>query len=189
MSRKEGPRPGLVRLALAGQITNQEGAASADLTIRQFQRLKARYRTEGLRGLLHRRRGHPSPRALPSPLRTRVAELLHSVYRDVNDCHATEKLREVEGLAISRASVRRIRRALGRPAKHRRRPRQHRRFPGNSIPWRARITDSGTYRSLSIAILPQYITTHWAPAALGRRRHAPQRSTPIAARWPDTHVR
>ena len=126
MSRKEVPRPGLVTLALAGQITNQEGAAGSALTVRQFQRVKARYRTEGLRGLLHRRRGQPSPRALPSALRTRVTELLQSVYRDVNDCHATEKLREVEGLVVSRASVRRIRRALGLPAKHRRRPRQHR---------------------------------------------------------------
>jgi transposase len=126
MSRKEVPRAGLVKAALAGQLTNQEGAAGAKLTIRQFQRVKARYRTEGLRGLLHRRRGQPSPRALASALRTRVAALLQSVYRDVNDCHATEKLREVEGLSVSRASVRRIRRALGLPAKHRRRPRQHR---------------------------------------------------------------
>ena len=126
MSRKEVPRPGLVKLALAGQITNQAGAAGSKLTIRQFQRVKARYRAEGLRGLLHRRRGQPSPRALPSALRARVAALLQSVYRDVNDCHATEKLREVEGLAVSRASVRRIRQALGLPAKHRRRPQQHR---------------------------------------------------------------
>ena len=126
MSRKEVPRPGLVKLALAGQITNQAGAAGSKLTIRQFQRVKARYRAEGLRGLLHRRRGQPSPRALPSALRARVAALLQSVYRDVNDCHATEKLREVEGLAVSRASVRRIRQALGLPAKHSRRPQQHR---------------------------------------------------------------
>ena len=35
---------------LAGQITNQEGAG-AKLTIRQFLRVKARYRAEGLRGL------------------------------------------------------------------------------------------------------------------------------------------
>ena len=126
MSRKEVPRPGLVKLALAGQITNQAGAARSKLTIRQFQRVKARYRAEGLRGLLHRRRGQPFPRALPSALRARVAALLQSVYRDVNDCHATEKLREVEGLAVSRAAVRRIRQALGLPAKHRRRPQQHR---------------------------------------------------------------
>ena len=126
MSRKEVPRPGLVKLALAGQITNQQGAAGSRLTVRQFQRVKARVRAEGLRGVLHRRRGQPSPRALGRALRTRVAALLQSVYRDVNDCYATEKLREVEGLSISRASVRRIRRALGLPAKHRRRPRQHR---------------------------------------------------------------
>jgi hypothetical protein len=80
MSRKEVPRPGLLDLALAGQITNAEGAASSHLTIRQFQRVKARYRAEGVRGLLHRRRGHPSPRALPSALRTRVGERLQSVY-------------------------------------------------------------------------------------------------------------
>jgi hypothetical protein len=126
MSRKEVPRPGLIKLALAGQITNQQGARGSKLSVRQFQRVKARYRAEGLRGLLHRRRGQPSPRALASTLRARVAARLQSVYRDVNDCHATEKLREVDGLAISRASVRRIRRALGVPAKHRRRPRQHR---------------------------------------------------------------
>jgi Integrase core domain len=127
MSRKEVPRPGLLELALAGQITNQQGAAGSGLTVRQFQRVKVRYRAEGPHGLLHRRRGQPSSRALASAVRARVAELLQSVYRDVNDCHATEKLREVDGLAVSRASVRRIRRALGLPAKHRRRPRQHRR--------------------------------------------------------------
>jgi hypothetical protein len=55
-----------------------------------------------------------------------VAALLTTVYRDFNDCHATEKLQEVEGLAISRATVRRWRQALGRPAKHRRQPRQYR---------------------------------------------------------------
>jgi transposase len=127
MSRKEVPRPGLVTLAMAGQITNAQGAQSAHLSIRQFQRLKARYRTEGIHGLRHRRRGQPSPRALPRAVQARVATLLQSVYRDVNDCHATEKLQEVHGVALRRASVRRIRRALGLPAKHRRRPRPYRR--------------------------------------------------------------
>jgi hypothetical protein len=43
MSRKEAPRSGLIKLALAGQITNQQGAAGSKVTIRQFQRIKARY--------------------------------------------------------------------------------------------------------------------------------------------------
>jgi hypothetical protein len=53
-------------------------------------------------------------------------ELIQTTYRDFNDCHCTEKLREVEGLAVSRDTVRRLRRALGLPPKRRRRPPQHR---------------------------------------------------------------
>ena len=104
MSRKEVPRPGLVKLALAGQITNAQGARSAHLSVRQFQRVKARYRAGGMRGLLP-----PPPRPAvprgpwPRAVRTRVAALLQSVYRDVNDCHATEKLREVRRLSPSAA--------------------------------------------------------------------------------------
>jgi hypothetical protein len=41
------------------------------LTVRQFKRLKARFRRQGLRGLVHRRRGQPSPRRLPAALRAR----------------------------------------------------------------------------------------------------------------------
>ena len=43
MSQKELPRPGLLKAALAGQITNRDGAAALHLSIRQFQRLKRRY--------------------------------------------------------------------------------------------------------------------------------------------------
>jgi hypothetical protein len=52
MSRKEAPRVGLVKAALAGQITNAHGAHALGLSLRQFRRLKARYRAEGARGLV-----------------------------------------------------------------------------------------------------------------------------------------
>jgi len=64
MSRKEARRPGLIQAALAGKITTAEGAHALEISLRQFRRLKARYRAEGTRGLLHRLRGRPSPRAL-----------------------------------------------------------------------------------------------------------------------------
>ena len=98
MSRKEVRRPGLVQLAVAGQITVGAGASALDMTPRQFRRLTARYRAEGVRGLVHRLRGRPSPRALEDELRDRVRELIQTTYREFNDCHCTEKLREVEGL-------------------------------------------------------------------------------------------
>jgi hypothetical protein len=42
MSRKEVPRAGLVQAALAGRISNREGARGLHMSIRQFQRLKGR---------------------------------------------------------------------------------------------------------------------------------------------------
>jgi transposase len=126
MSRKEARRPGLVQLAVTGQITTGAGAHALDMTPRQFRRLKARYRTAGVRGLVHRLRNRPSPRALEVEIRDRVVELIQTTYRNFNDCHCTEKLREVEGLPVGRETVRRLRRALGLPPKRRRRPPQHR---------------------------------------------------------------
>ena len=73
MSRKEARRPGLVQLAVAGKITTAEGARSLTMSLRQFRRLKARYRAEGVRGLVHRLRGRPSSRALDVEIRDRVA--------------------------------------------------------------------------------------------------------------------
>src|SRR5215470_10970401 len=94
MSRKEVPRAGLVKAALAGQVSNTQVAGALQLSIRQVQRLKGRYRTAGAAGLRHRGRGRPSPRRLAADVRRRAAKLLQGRYRDVNDCHATEKLRE-----------------------------------------------------------------------------------------------
>jgi hypothetical protein len=126
MSRKEVPRAGLVKAALAGKITNQEGARALRLTVRQFKRLKVRVRRGGLRGLVHRSRGQPSPRRLPAALRAQVVTLMTTTYIGFNDVHLTEKLQQVHALAVSRASVRRIRRALGRPPQRPRRAPQHR---------------------------------------------------------------
>jgi transposase len=126
MSRKELPRSGLVVAALAGRITNREGATALHLTPRQFQRLKQRFRTGGASALRHAGRGRPSHRQLPASLCAQVQALMRDRYAGFNDTHLTEKLREVERLPISRESVRRLRRALGLPALHRRRPPQHR---------------------------------------------------------------
>ncbi|HKE89313.1 MAG TPA: ISNCY family transposase [Gemmatimonadales bacterium] len=126
MSRKETLRAGLVKAALANRITNEQGAHALGMTSRQFQRLKQRFRAEGVEGLVHRARGRPSRRQLPSSMRAAIEKLMTTTYERFNDVHLTEKLREVHGLDVSRASIRRIRLALQRPAHRRRRPPKHR---------------------------------------------------------------
>ena len=126
MSQKEAPRVGLLKALVARRVTGREVAAALRVTVRQVWRLKGRFESAGAEGLLHRSRGRLSPRRLAARLRERASQLLATTYRDFNDCHATEKLQEVDGLPISRATVRRLRQALGRPAKHRRRARQYR---------------------------------------------------------------
>jgi Helix-turn-helix domain len=51
------PRAGLVKAALAGQVTNRQGAEALAMTVRQFRRLKRRYQAEAAAGLLHQLRG------------------------------------------------------------------------------------------------------------------------------------
>src|SRR5260370_8010181 len=67
MSRKELPRPGLLAAAVAGRITNREGARALHVTPRQFQRLKQRFRVGGALAVRHQGRGRPSPRRVPPP--------------------------------------------------------------------------------------------------------------------------
>src|SRR2546430_12441602 len=129
MSRKELPRAGLVTAAVSGRISNREGAAALHMTLRQFQRLKQRFRESGAVGLRHQTRGRPSQRRLPASGAAHVQALLRDRYAGFNDTHFTEKLREEHGLVISRESVRRLRRAPGLPAPQRPAPPPPRRYP------------------------------------------------------------
>ncbi len=126
MSGKEAPRPGILSALCDERITTREAAGALHLTVRQVQRLKGRYRECGAAGLVHRGRGQPSPQRLADPVRAQIVTLMTTRYAGFNDAHLTEKLREDHGLAVSRPTVRRIRRALGRPATRRRRARPHR---------------------------------------------------------------
>src|SRR5262249_5561816 len=83
-----------------------EGARALHLSVRQFQRLKVRWRRDGLRGLVHRARGQPSRRRYPSAVRAEIERLMTTIYEGFNDVHLTEKLQQGHALAVSRAAGR-----------------------------------------------------------------------------------
>jgi hypothetical protein len=64
------------------------------LSVRQFRRLKQRFRARGARGLLHGLRGRLGNGRLTLPAREQIAALMTTTYAGFNDVHLTEKLRE-----------------------------------------------------------------------------------------------
>src|SRR5258706_5689027 len=126
MSQKEAQRPGLLRLAESGKITNSEGATAAGVSVRQFRRWRKAFRAEGVAGLLHGNRGRLFPRRMSAEERERIVTLMVGKYAGVNDSHLIEKLRTVERLPLSRELVRRLRIEAKLFAKRQRRALKHR---------------------------------------------------------------
>jgi hypothetical protein len=90
------------------------------------RRLRRRLQQDGPEGLAHRSRDRRSARRLPDALRVQIVTLARGRYAGLNDHHLTEKLTGVEGLSVSRATVRRVLRAAGVVSPRRRRPPRHR---------------------------------------------------------------
>ena len=126
MGVRDAQRLGPLKAAVEGRITNEKGAELSGLSLRQFKRLKARFRQQGPAGLLHRNRGRPSPRGIDPAARAEIVALLGRAEPRLNDCHVRDLLAERD-IPVSAETVRQIRRALGLAPKHRRRPAKHRR--------------------------------------------------------------
>src|SRR5438309_362502 len=94
MSRKEVPRAGLLKAALVGRIKNAQGARALRLSVRQFRRVKRRFREGGARGLRHALRGRPGNRRAARPAREQVLVLMTTTYAGCNDVHRTQNARE-----------------------------------------------------------------------------------------------
>jgi len=95
------------------------------VSYRQAKRIHARWRSEGLAGLCHRNRGRAVKHALSPDLATRILALHEVKYKNFNDSHFVEMLKEDEGISISREKVRQLLRAAGRKPKRKRRNKKH----------------------------------------------------------------
>jgi transposase len=125
MSQKERQRYHLLRMVVESKLTLQQASGLMRVSYRHAKRLKRKLATEGAGGLVHGNRGRPSARALHPELSQRIIELSETTYTTFNDTHFTEKLNEVEGITVSRDTVRRLRRANGIKPKRKRRAKKH----------------------------------------------------------------
>jgi transposase len=128
LTTKELKRLRALELVEAERMTVTEAARLLGISERQCWRILAHYREKGAAGLVHGNRGRPSPRRLPAAAREEILSLAQGICQDYNDQHLSEVLQEEHGLPVSRASVRRIRRAAGLASPHKyRRRRGHQR--------------------------------------------------------------
>ncbi len=126
MSQKEFQRVKVIENAAGGRLSVREASRLLQLSERQVQRLKRRYRPDSVGWVQHGNRGRPMPWALPLSQKQLIVSLARGKYRGFNDSHLAEKLRAEENLAVSRETVRRLLRAAQLPSPQQRRPRQYR---------------------------------------------------------------
>lgn len=127
MSQKELQRVSVLSTCLKGDLACARAAELLSLSLRHTKRLKKRLRENGEGALAHANRGRPSHRRLPERIRQDVLRLARSKYAGFNDHHLCEKLNEVEGLPLSRETLRRLLRQEGMGSPRKRRAPAHRR--------------------------------------------------------------
>ncbi len=141
MSEKQWRRLDVVERIERGEMTIAEGATALGISPRQMKRIRKRIAKKGQSGVVHGNTGRAPKHRIASLVRTRIVQLRRELYRGFNDQHFTEKLVEVEGLKVSRASVRRILReshigpVRGRRALKHRKRRDRRPQAGQMILW------------------------------------------------------
>ena len=126
MSQRELQRVKVIENAVQGRITVEEASALLQLSTRQVKRLKSRYEPEDVEWVRHRNRGASKPWALAEAVKQRIVELARDKYAGFNDSHLTEKLVEVESIAVSRETVRGLLRRAKLRSPQRRRARKYR---------------------------------------------------------------
>jgi transposase len=126
MSQKEFQRVKVIENAAGGRLSVREASRLLQLSERQVQRLKRRYRPDSVGWVQHRNRGRSMPWAVSLPQKQLILSLARGKYQGFNDSHLAEKLRLEENLTVSRETVRRILRAAKMASPQKRRPRQYR---------------------------------------------------------------
>jgi transposase len=131
MSQKEFQRVKVIENAAGGRLSVREASRLLQLSERQVQRLKRRYRPDSVGWVQHGNRGRSMPWAVSIPQKLLILTLARGKYQGFNDSHLAEKLHSEENLCVSRETVRRILRAakLASPQKRRARKYRSRRPP------------------------------------------------------------
>jgi len=122
MSVRDLRRLKVLHSVLDKGITQKVGASMLGFSERHLRRLVRSVREFGDGGIVHRGRGRPSNRRFPEHFKARVLRLCREKYVDFGPTLASEKLLELDGIVVSRETLRQWLMAVGlwsRRRKHR----------------------------------------------------------------------
>jgi transposase len=106
VSVKELNRIETIHRVLEKEITQKKAADILDLSDRQIRRIVKRVGEEGNKGFIHKSRGRHGHRAIPEDVKAKVLELYQERYKGFGPTLTTEKLYEIDGISLSRESLR-----------------------------------------------------------------------------------
>jgi transposase len=132
--------------AMAKKLTWIEAAEIAGMSVRNMQRMRERYREHGYNGLFDLRRGKVSYHRVPLETAEKVLSLYRDKYPDFNVRHFHEKLREVEGIALSYSWVKQALQGAGLVARRKKRGAHRRRRPRRPLPGMLLHIDGSKHR-------------------------------------------
>lgn len=113
MSLGELERAYVIRQVCEGRLTQVAAGERLGLVVRQVKRLCKRWRECGDFGLVSRKRGKPSNHQMDAVNKAKIEELLHTSYANCGPTFVADKLFELEGIKVSKETVRRMQIVLG----------------------------------------------------------------------------
>ena len=113
MSGAERERFDVLRRVMRGELRQARAAELLGVGVRQAKRLVRGYRCEGEASVVSRRRGRPSNNRLDEAKLAAIEAALLARYADFGATLASEKLGEIEGVRVSKETIRQIQSRLG----------------------------------------------------------------------------
>lgn len=113
LSPKVIDRSYLLKQVLAGLCSAPEAGRAMKLTPRQVFRLKARFKEEGAKCLVHGNRGRSPAHAIPESIKQQILGLAQTELRGANFTHFSELILEREKITVSAKTIGRILKKAG----------------------------------------------------------------------------
>lgn len=108
MSIKETERITVMDNLIAKRIKQKHAALQLGISVRQAQRILARYKKEGAAGFVHKNRGRKSNRVITERKKGEIVSLISKNYPDFGPTLASEKLNQLHGISFSAETIRKI---------------------------------------------------------------------------------